>query len=251
MAGEPLVLAVGGAAARQRQPEVGLVDPEVASVVTLVQALGLLQVELLKDPSAHARSASFLEAVVPLAVPRFPLAALAEPMDPTQDWVATSLTLACQEEKEEQERGQEERGHSQEGEQEEEARTQSRAAQEQAHWLRRIEEEQAEAQRNAEALAAADEARRASGEVQVCVYLNRSLKIKVEFWMTPGSPGKTVHDTFAREVLRKFPNMSFDPAAVALQYCEDGVALGDCFRNGDEDSRIELEINRSPAAAAE
>jgi len=134
---------------------------------------------------------------------------------------------------------------------EEEAQAQSRAVQEQAEWLRRIEEEQAEAQRNVEALAAADEARRASGEVQVCVYVNRSLKIKVEFWMTPGSAGRAVHETFAGEVSRKFANMRFDPAAVALRYCEDGAALGDCLRNGDEDSRIELEINRSPAADAE
>jgi len=123
--------------------------------------------------------------------------------------------------------------------------------QEQAQWLRRIEEEQAEAQRNAEALAAADEVRRASGEVQVCVYLNRSLNMKVKFWMTPGSPGKTVHDTFAGEVSRKFANMRFDPAAVALRYCEDGAALGDCLHNGDENSCIELEINRSPAVAVE
>jgi hypothetical protein len=83
------------------QLEVGLVDPVVASVVMSV-ALGLLQVVLLEDPSAPAMSASSLEVGVPLAAPRFVLATPAGPMDPTQDWVATSLTLACQEEKEEQ-----------------------------------------------------------------------------------------------------------------------------------------------------
>jgi hypothetical protein len=128
--------------------------------------------------------------------------------------------------------------------QEKQALAQRRAAQEQAERVRRIEEEQAEAQRNAEALAAADEARRASGDVQVCVYVNRSLKIKVEFWMTPGSPGEEVHATFAGEVSQKFANMRFDPAAVALRYCEDGAALGHSLRGGDEDSRVELEINR-------
>ena len=90
---EPFVLAVSWAVACQRQLEVGLVDPAVASVTTSVQALGLLQVELLEDPSAHAMSASFLEVGVLLAVPRFPLAALAEPMDPTQDWAAAYLGL--------------------------------------------------------------------------------------------------------------------------------------------------------------
>lgn len=79
--GEPVVLAVGETAACQRQPEVGLVDPEVASVVTLVQALGLLQVELLEDPSAHAMSASSLEVGVLLAAARFVLTTPVGPME--------------------------------------------------------------------------------------------------------------------------------------------------------------------------
>jgi len=129
--------------------------------------------------------------------------------------------------------------------QEEQARALTRAATEQADFFRRIEEEQAEAQRQAEAQAAADEERRAKGDVHVCVYVNRSLKIKVKFWMTPGSPGKAVHSTFAGEVTRKFANMRFDPETVALRYCEDGAALGDSLRKGDEESRVELEISRT------
>merc|ERR1712032_1795770 len=107
---------------------------------------------------------------------------------------------------------------------------------EEAERMRLIEEKQAKEKRTEEALAAANEARRASGDVQVCIYVNRSLNINVSFWMTPGSPGKAVHDTFASELSNKFPNMRFDPAACSLRYCEDGAALDGSLKDGDEDS---------------
>jgi len=125
--------------------------------------------------------------------------------------------------------------------QEEEAQVQQRALLHRADTLRSIEEEAQKIQ----ALAAEEDARRAAGDVQVCVYVNKSLKIKVEFWMKPGSPGKAVHDMFAGEVTRKFANMRFDAAAAVLLYCDDQATLGDSLREGDEESRVELEISRS------
>lgn len=59
-------------------------DPLVAAVVMSVQALGLLQVELLEDPYAHAMSASSVEVGVLLAMPRFALATPATTMDLAQ-----------------------------------------------------------------------------------------------------------------------------------------------------------------------
>jgi len=114
---------------------------------------------------------------------------------------------------------------------------------EEAEHLRQINEREEQEWCNAAAAAAIDTLHRTSGDIKVVVHVNRSLKIQVEFWLSPAATSQDVKQALVAELTQKFKTARLDPETIVLRHCKNGTELpedGAAFESLD----VELEVSR-------